>query len=141
MNNENDFMINLISSNSDTGKELLNQLENKNNNPNEPKTLIFNYWRWIHDLSKPFDKQVEIIFKKFLDYKNNSNINLIPNECLVVICDEGEAKIILNKFNGKIKEKDYIPLTLFLHKKKIKINFLDYPKIDPRIIHFEELPN
>ena len=137
MTSGNTFKINLISPNIQDANILLNNLEYKNN-ANEQRSLIIHYWNWIYDLNKSFDNQIKIIFQKFKDYKNNDNLTFIHNECLVAICDETETKKILNKFNEEIEDKDYMPLTLFLNKKKCNINFSDYPEIDPRTIHFEK---
>ena len=133
------FNINLISSNLDDGNKLLASFGEKEEK--SKKSSIFDYWNWNYNLNQSFDKQVEIIFQKLIFYKENFDNSFITNECLVIICNESEATIILNKFKEDIEDKDFMPLTLFLYKEKFNINFDDYEEIDPRIIYFEELSN
>ena len=136
--NNYDMNINLISSNKEEGENLKNSFMKKVENI-KVKT-IFDCWKWIDNLNQSFDKQIEIIFTKFLNFENSEEFESIPNECLVVISNESETKLILEKMNKDLKQKDFMPLTLFLYKEKFTIKVEEeYPNIDPRTIFIENL--
>ena len=141
--NESNYELNiyLISSNKEDGVEFKNSFKRKNENI-IAKT-IFDFWNFIDNLDKSFEQQVDIIFKEFLDLKKNGKKECIQNECLVVISNESEAELILQKMNSEIKNKDFMPLTLFLYKEKeFEINIEEkYPRIDPRTIVIEKFSN